>query len=610
MMTDDDILRDLMKLKEIAAALMGAEMAVETVAIDGRETAVFAKAPRNLGELFEMGLTEGEHCFLVYGDERYSFAETDELARRLARVLREGYGIGKGDRVALCGRNSPQWCIGYMAVTLIGAVAVPMNSWWKGPELEYGLRDSGSRLVLADAPRLRLLEPYLGPLQMQAVLMRGDDAEEEDGPSQPSEGDQPHPSGEPAEGSAPRQGDPALTGDYPALHSLLADTAPLSAQDIAGLGVKPEDNATIMYTSGSTGNPKGVLSTHRNIINALWTWKFAKEAGETLHPELVEENPPWQPAILCNVPLFHVTGSHAQFLACFIYHRKMVMMYKWDAEQALRLIEKERISILHGVPTMTWEVLHAPGFKQADLSSLRNVQAGGAPRPPEHLRLITRGFPAIAQPGLGYGLTETNAIGAIITGEMYLARPHSTGRPTPPVTEVRIVNEAGDTLPPEQTGEICIRGATVMRGYWNQPEATAEAIKDGWFHTGDIGKLDALGFLVILDRAKDIVIRGGENIACAEVEYAIAEHPAVNEASAYGIPDTRLGEVLCASLMLKPNAILDAPTLKAFLAQRIADFKIPQHLFFHQQQLPRVASGKIARKALRQQAIDRLNTPA
>ena len=301
-----------------------------------------------------------------------------------------------------------------------------------------------------------------------------------------------------------------------------------------------------------------------------------------------------------------MTGSHAQFLASFIYLRKFVMMYKWDADVALQQIEQERISVFHGVPTMAWEIMQSPKFAATDLSSLRAVQSGGAPRPPEHLNMIMQKFPDAAVPGLGYGLTETNAIGAIISGKFYASRPNSTGRPTPPVTSVKIVDESGKTLEDGQVGEICIKGPTVMKGYWNNPEATAEVIKDGWFHSGDIGMLDDLGFLIILDRAKDIVIRGGENIGCAEVEYAISEHPEVNEVSVYGIPDERLGEMPCASIMLQEGSTLSGEQLISFLSSRIAGFKIPERFYFQYEQLPRIATGKIAKKELRQKTIDLL----
>ena len=573
MLTDDEIREDLGKLKDIVLAHKApdAPLATHKTTIGGIEYDVFSKVPSNLSGLYDLGLAGADLPFLVYQNERYSFDQAITMARQLARVMSDTYKIAKGERVAICARNSPEWCLAYMASTIIGAVAVPMNSWWRGQELDYGLRDSGSRLLFVDPDRLAQVEPYLANLKLDIVLIK-----------------------------------PETDTSYPEFYSLLEGIKPLTDAEVAAYKVAPEDNATIMYTSGSTGMPKGVLSSHRNIINALYTWKFVKEITEILRPELVDANPEFQAAILANVPLFHVTGSHAQFLACFIYQRKFVMMFKWDAERALELIEKERISVLHGVPTMAWEVMQSDNFAQTDLSSLRSVQSGGAARPPEHLNLMVKKFPAKAIPGLGYGLTETNAIGAIISGKFYEARPNSTGRPTPPVTAVKVVDENNQELPPGGIGEICIKGPTVMKGYWNNPQATAEVIKDGWFYSGDIGKLDELGFLIILDRAKDIVIRGGENIGCAEVEYAIAEHPAVSEVSVYGIPDERLGEVPCASIMLAKGTALTAEELRGFLQSKIASFKIPAKAFFQYEQLPRIATGKIAKKELRQQAIEQL----
>ena len=577
MLSDEEIRQDLGKLKDIVASHKApdAPLAVGTANIDGQEHAVFTKIPDNLAGLYRIGLKTGKLDFLVYQEERFSFEESYTMACQLGRVLQERYGIGVGDRVAVCGRNSPEWCLAYMASTLIGAIVVPMNSWWTGPELEYGLKDSGSKLIFADAPRFHAVQPYLETLDLDVVLIKPSDQERATGFSE--------------------------------LYGLLENVAPLSEDEIAALGISPEHDASIMYTSGSTGHPKGVLSSHRAILSALFTWQFVKEINEILRPELLEADPPYQPALLANVPLFHVTGSHAQFLASFIYGRKFVMMYKWNAEIALELIEKERISIFHGVPTMTWEIMQSPHFAETDLSSLRTVAAGGAPRPPEHLVMMTEKFPEKAIPGLGYGLTETNALGAIISGKFYHSRPNSTGRPTPPLTEVKIVDEHGNTLENEEVGEICIRGPSVMKGYWNKAEATAEVMQDGWFHSGDIGMLDALGFLIIMDRAKDIVIRGGENIGCAEVEYAITEHPAVSEVSVYGIPDDRLGEVPCASVMLKANQTLSEAELKGFLQDKIAAFKIPERFYFQNEQLPRIASGKIAKKELRQQVIDSLD---
>ena len=313
---------------------------------------------RTSHELYQLGLEAADQTFLVYQEERFSFSESLDLALRMARVLKEKYAIELGDRVAVCARNSPEWCIAYMAITAMGAIAVPMNSWWKGPELKFGLTDSDSKLIFLDPARLNLVKPFIEDLDVQVVMIK-----------------------------------PEEDSSYGEFYQLARAVQPLSNEELAQIQVLPEDKASIMYTSGSTGMPKGVLSTHRNIINALYTWKFVKEITEILRPELVDENPEYPPALLANVPLFHVTGSHAQFLASFIYLRKFVMMYKWDADVALQLIEQERISVFHGVPTMAWEIMQSPKFAATDLSSLRAVQSGGAPRPPEHLNMIMQKFP-------------------------------------------------------------------------------------------------------------------------------------------------------------------------------------------------------------------------
>ena len=574
-LSDQQLRDELGRLKTIAAAHMAPGAALETkaVTIDGVELNVFANVPSNLGALYKLGLEAGDQTFLVYQEERFSFAESLDLALRMARVLREKYEIQLGDRVAICARNSPEWCMAYMAITLLGAIAVPMNSWWKSPELKYGLSDSGSKLIFLDPRRLALIEPFLDSLDVQVVTLK-----------------------------------PEAESTLPEFYELARSVEPLSQDELNTIEILPDDNASIMYTSGSTGMPKGVLSTHRNIINALYTWKFVKEITEILRPELVEEKPKFSPAILANVPLFHVIGSHVQFLASFIYLRKFVMMYKWDADVALKLIEDERISVFHGVPTMAWEIMQSPNFDATDLSSLRSVLSGGAPRPPEHLNMMIQKFPEAAVPGLGYGLTETNAMGATIAGKFYISKPNSTGRPSPPVTSIRIVDDEGNALENGEVGEICIKGSTIMKGYWNNPEATAEVMKNGWFHSGDIGKLDEQGFLIIMDRAKDIVIRGGENIGCAEVEYAISEHPEVSEVSVYGIPEERLGEMLCSSIMLQKDSDLNSEQLSSFLSTRIASFKIPERNFFQYEQLPRLATGKISKKELRKKTIELLGT--
>lgn len=575
MMTPEQIQQDLEELKDIVIKLRasGSALAVTTTVINGIEQSVFANIPVNLRGIYKLGLRAGDNEFLVYQEERFSFAETLDVAEKLAQALCVQYRIEKGDRIAICSRNYPEWCLAYMAVTMIGAIVVPMNSWWQSSELLFGLKDSGAKVIFADQERINQLLPVIDQVDTHIIAIKPDDD----------------------------------TSTFPEFHNVVKRGAQGTQLDLDMIDVQADNDASIMYTSGSTGTPKGVLSTHRNIVSALYSWIFAKQAIEIMRPELVEQNPEFEPAILANVPLFHVTGSHAQFLLSFVSLRKFVMMFKWNAGKALELIEQERISILHGVPTMTWEVMNSPMFEKTDLRSLRIVQSGGAARPPGHLAQMQKKFAPNVQPGLGYGLTETNAIGATISGVFYLAKPESTGRPTQPVTQIRIEDNIGNILENGQTGEICIKGATIMKGYWNRPGDTAQAIRDGWFHTGDIGLLDEHGFLVIKDRAKDIVIRGGENVACAEVEYALSEHPDVFEAAVYGLPDERLGEIVGATLMIRPAALLSQDDIKGFLQDRIAQYKIPSNIWIQCEQLERIATGKIAKKVLREQAIQRLS---
>ena len=574
MLTEEQLKNDLDALKKIALKhkSAGSEFETKKTIINGLELDAFCRIPNNLYEVYRLSLEDSHTTFLVYQDERYSFGETFDAASRMGRVLIEQYRVRKGDRVGICARNSAEWCIAYMAATIVGAIVVPMNSWWQGRELEFGVVDSGCKTIFIDPPRRSQLAPYIEKLGLSLIDIK------------------------------PERQDASSSEFF----SLIKDAVPLSEAEIRNFNVMPEDDASIMYTSGSTGNPKGVLSTHRNITNALYTWKYVKEINEILRPELVEENPQYQDSILANVPLFHCTGSHAQFLLSIIYKRKFVMMYKWEADEALRLIEKERITVFHGVPTMTWELMQSKNFNTTDLKSLRGVSGGGAARPPEHLNMMLNRFPKEAVPGLGYGLTETNAIGAIISGKFYQTRPNSTGRPTPPVTSIQIFDQLGNSLPTGQIGEVGIKGPTVMKGYWKNPVATEEVIRNGWFITGDIGMLDKTGFLIILDRAKDIVIRGGENIGCAEVEYAFHEHSAVSEVSVYGVPDERLGEALCATVMIRPGEDVDEKILKEFLGNRIAAFKVPEKIFFQHEQLPRGSTGKIAKKQIRTQTIEKL----
>lgn len=543
---------------------------VGTKVIGGVELKVFDNAPQTMRDYYAIGAMHEGADFLVYEDERYSYAQVLQLVANFSHVLLDRYGIKKGDRVAIAMRNYPEWIVAFMAITSIGAIAVPMNGWWTTDEFDYGLEDSGAKLVLADRERVERIHPLMDNLGLKMISVRM-------GPS-----------------------DDVRITRYEDLMDGLEDQA---QPDVP---IDPEDDATILYTSGSTGYPKGAVSSHRGILSALFSWALAGLSRAAVVAEEAGADAPeplYQPATLMTIPLFHVTGCHSIYLLSMVGGRKIVLAYKWDAEEALQLIEKERITNFNGVPTMSWELLQSPNIDKYDLSSLQDLSGGGAARPPEHVKLLREKFPD-KDPAVGYGLTETNALGAVSAGTNYLIKPGSTGKPLGPLLEMKLVDEDNEEVATGERGEILIKGPQNVRGYWNKPEATAEAFsKDGWFRTGDIGVLDEDGFLYIVDRAKDIVIRGGENISCLEVEAAIYQHPDVLEAAVFGVPDERLGEEVAVMIAVKSGRNPDPESIKHFLADHLAKFKVPRYVWLQSEKLPRIASGKIYKKQIREDAV-------
>ena len=547
----------------------GAKYEIATKTIKGIEQKVFLNIPENMAGLYEEGLAFADETFLVYENDRWTYKQTWLRAARIAQNLQEKFSIQKGDRIALASRNYPEWIATYMAVTMIGAVIVPMNSWWLGKELEFGLEDSGAKLLFGDQQRIESMSDSLQKLAVKAVAIRC----------------------------------PQLANEnIVCIERLMNDWQNAKAPQVL---VEADDWATLFYTSGSTGNPKGVVSTHRNVLSQVYSINFGVRAMAFLSG--VDMNKDKKPsAMLLPLPLFHVTGCNVQFLPSFLVGRKLVMMYKWDAGKALELIEREKITAMTGVPTMGQDLIEHPDFSKRDISSLKEVGAGGAPKPPEQVRNMAKKAPQL-RAGIGYGLTEVNGAVASIGGADYLKYPESCGKAIPPLTSIKIVAEDGSDAALGVWGEVCIKGALVMQGYWKRPEATAEVLTtDGWFKTGDIGYLNAEGFLFLVDRAKDIVIRGGENIGCAEVEGAIALHPAVMEVAVYGVPDERLGEVVAATIMRKANTQLSESELKNFLKDKIAAFKQPEFIFFQTEPLLRGATEKIYKKGIREQAVKKL----
>ncbi|MEZ7965045.1 MAG: class I adenylate-forming enzyme family protein [Pseudomonadales bacterium] len=542
----------------------GMPYALESGLINGRPCRFFTHAPRTLGQLFADNVSD--KTFLVYEDERLSFSEVYDQAMRLANALASDFGVEHGDRVAISMRNYPEWVISFMAVTAMGGVAVCMNALWQTDEIDYGLRHSGSKVFIADEERLARIAPIAENLGIQII------------------------------GTRYQNLDPNL--ECRSFSALLAQS---TSTDLSWATVSPDDYATIFYTSGSTGHPKGAVSCHRNIMSALFSWELDLAARQL---ELGVSPPPAteQPATLLAVPLFHATGSHGVFLQSYRAQRKMVSMYRWDPMQAVQLIGAERITSFVAPAAMTGDLIEAGKQSKADLSSLLSVGGGGAPRAPAQVKNIPETFKH-AQPSTGWGMTETNAIGTGIGGEDYLLRPASSGRCSA-VLDMLIVDDTGKPLPAGARGELRIRGASVIDGYWMRPEANAEAFEDGWLKTGDVAYLDDEGYLFIVDRIKDLVIRGGENIGCAEVEAALLALDPVLEASVYAVPDARLGEEVGATLYTQGD--LDITQIQAELAEHIAKFKIPRYIHLEAKPLPRIASGKIDKRTLRASAAARL----
>jgi len=541
----------------------GTRFAIGETEIDGRRCKVFENAPASLRDVFDTGRELGDDICLVYEDERWSFAQVMAKIDALAALMVDRYGIAAGDRVAIGMRNYPEWIVSFAAIASIGAVAVCLNSWWTGEEIEYGLEDSGAKLLIADRERAERVEPARERLGVRVLVVRAE--------------------GEPPEG-------------VDRLEEVLVEAARPPEVEIT-----PESDATIIYTSGTTGKPKGAVSTQRAVISALTAFGCRAIVNLAMQPPGKEDQQKWPTSLILALPLFHVTGLIPVMLAAFAGGRKLVMMYKWNPERALELIERERVTIFVGVPTMSWDLLESPAFEKYDTSSLTNVAGGGAPAPPELVRRVEQGF-RHGRPGIGYGLTETNAYGPQNSGDDYLRKPRSAGRLLP-IMDVKVTDETGRKLQPGEVGEIWFKGPNLIRGYWNNPEATAEVFVDGWLRTGDIGRVDDEGFVFVEDRAKDMVLRGGENVYCIEVEAALYQHPAVYEAAVFGVPHERLGEEVAAAIYPKPGARLDVEELQAFLRERIAPFKIPTAVVVRSEQLPRSATGKILKRLLRDELV-------
>lgn len=549
----------------------GSPFEMEERVIRGVLTRVWKHAPPTLRDVFLAAKAHGPRTFLVHEDERVSFAEFARAALAIADEL-AARGVGKGDRVAVAMRNLPEWPAAFFGALLTGAIATPLNAWWTVSELAFGLRDCGAKVAIVDAERFARLAAHLpvgGDLERVYVAR------------------------------ATGEMVPPLVTRLESVTGGVADWGRLPDRPVPDVALDPEDAATIFYTSGTTGHPKGALGTHRNSTSAIMAHPFSTARSVLRRGEPIPALDPdaRQKSMLLSVPFFHTTGCQAVLIPALFGGIKLVLMRRWDAELALRLIERERINSAGGVPTIAWQLIEHPNRANYDLSSLEGLSYGGAPAAGELVRRIRHVLPQAAA-GTGWGMTETSATFTHHQQEDYEHRPDSCG-PALPVCDLKVVGGDGADLGPEEVGELWAKGPNVVAGYWRKPEATAETFVDGWLKTGDLARLDTEGFCYIVDRKKDMLIRGGENIYCVEVENVLYEHPAVMDAALVPIAHRTLGEEPGAVVTLKPGAAASEDELRGFVAERLAAFKVPVKVAFWPETLPRNPSGKIMKSELR-----------
>jgi long-chain acyl-CoA synthetase len=544
---------------------------VVTEDVLGRPTEVYANRMPSLRSVAEVGLLRGDdQTFIVYGERTYGFATFVQTANGVAHALRDRFGLGQGDRVAVLSQNNPEWCLAFWATVSQGAILVGLNGWWTTDEIEYGLQDSGAKVLVADRKRFERIAGSLDQAPALEHVFLVDCT-------------------------------PADLGlaDDPRLHEFSELTGSPTA-DFVDQDIAEDDPAVIFYTSGTTGRPKGAISTHRSMIANLQNTMYGAVAGSMVGSGALPDGGGGQNVALFTSPLFHVSGCHSTLVVGLLAGLKLVMPEgRFTPQTALELIQAHGVTVWATVPTMVWRVCEHPDRHAYDTSTVRSVAFGGSPSADELQRMIHDTFPNVSSTSNAYGLTETSSVATVISGQDAIDKPTSVGPPVPTVS-VKIVDPAGNDLGVGQTGEVCITGPILMAGYWNKPEATAEAIDaDGWLHTGDVGHLDDEGFLFITDRKKDMIIRGGENIYSVEIEQRLVNHPEVADAAIYGVPHPELGEEVKATVQLEEGSTLTEADVKQWVADGLAAFKVPAYVDLTFDKLPRNASGKLLKNVLR-----------
>ncbi len=558
---------------EVRAQLTGPGGMFEVVTEDvlGRPTQVYASRMPSLRSVLEVGLLRGDdQTFLTYGQRNYGFGTFGQLANGVAQELRTQFGLAKGDRVAVLAQNNPEWCLTFWATVSQGAVLVGLNGWWTTDEIEYGLQDSGARVLVADRKRFERIAGSLDRAPDLEHVFLIDCT-------------------------------PADVGmaDDPRMHSF-SELTDSPRPELIDEEIAEDDYAVIFYTSGTTGRPKGAISTHRSMIANLQNTMYNAVAGSMSGGGGALPDNAGQNISLFTSPLFHVSGCHSTLVVGLLAGLKLVMPEgRFTPETALELIQEHGVTIWATVPTMVWRVCEHPDRHDYDTSTVRSVAFGGSPSADELQRMIHETFPKVSSTSNAYGLTETSSVATVISGADANEKPTSVGPPVPTVT-VKIIGGDGSALDVGETGEVCITGPILMAGYWNKPEATAEAIDpEGWLHTGDVGHLDDAGFLFITDRKKDMIIRGGENIYCVEIEQRLVAHPEIADAAIYGVPHPELGEEVKATVQLEAGATLSEAEVKQWVAAGLAAFKVPAYVDLTVDKLPRNASGKLLKNVLR-----------
>ena len=542
----------------------GQPFEITSVEVRGQSIKAYAAAPPSLREMWLASAAFADRDYLVYENERWTYSDAHRDVAAIANWMAK-QGIKQGDRVAIAMRNYPEWLLLYWACVSQGIAVVGVNAWWVASELAFGLEDSAPKLLICDQERLdrfNEIKDQFPDLPVVGVRLK-----------------------------APIDG----VIDF---SEVLKDGGELPAASI-----DPDEDACIFYTSGTTGRPKGAQLTHRGCVNNVMNLAFW---GTAMSHSLARANnmPPPDPSVapiaagLITTPLFHVTANNCMAQGTTLSGGKLVHMYRWDAGDALKIIAKERITSLSGVPVMSRELISHPDFDKHDTSSLLTVSGGGAQVQPDLVGKIDRTVKT-ARPGTGYGMTETCGIITSIGGDFFVDRPDSCG-PAMPNFEAKCVDAEGNEVPQGSVGELWVKGACVIKGYLNRAEATAETITDGWLHTGDVARMDENGFIYIVDRIKDMVLRGGENIYCAEVEAVLFNLDVIKECSVFGIPDDRLGEEVGVAIVLKPGTLITADEIRAHSAAQMAKHKIPRYIWILEQPLPRNASGKFLKRELRE----------